>query len=849
MPDYAQEIRVPKGKGLGFFRRRVATCALAGLLAASLASHGVSIKAHAGGGVNAVTVQVSGAPLSNITSSPLDISPTFAQTTTDYVLRCQSGINTIQMTLSAASRGTITVGGRSGRSVTVQESLVENQALIVSAPDPNSTSATPVSYWIRCLPHDFPQLSVTKPGNPPPGWYLTGNLISAAGSAYYAMVLDANGTPVWYRKPVGDPVNVTPLPNGAIAWWSSNSPGGWEEYDPNAQATHWLAGSVPIDPHELEPVSNGDLIVISNPTTSGVDLSALGLSSTGSIVDCVLDEFDPNGAVVWTWRASDHIGVAESTHPYEVGQTRIYDPYHCNSVDTDPVTGDLLLSMRHTDAVYRIDRTTGAVTWKLGGNSIASSEAQILTVVGDPDGVFHAQHDARFQPNGDVSLYDDQSWDPTLAARGVEYHVDAITRTATLVWSYQSADGHNAAATGSFRRLNGGTDNVIGWGLKLPQLFTEVDASGNVMMNVTFPNGEFAYRVQKVAPSALDHNLLRATAGLPPYPLQPQTDESITGSGTNLGAMEGTPFGGPVATFSDPNADATASEYLATIAWGDGSSSPGTVSGPVGGPFSVSGTTTYAEEGTNAVTVYITDTSDPSNTAIVASTVAVGDASLSASCAMPANSLATFSGAAATIADVDPSAAASDYAATINRGDGSSTTGAVSGPDGGPFTISGAHAYSATGKFNITTSVNDSGGATSSTSCPALIYAFPSGTGAFVIGDKSSAKGADVTFWGGKWSKLNTLSGGSAPGSFNGFGQTSAIPNCGVAWEATTGNGSAPAGNTLPAYMGVMVTSSVTQSGASVSGQAVHVVIVRTKPGYQSDSGHPGTGTVVALVC
>jgi hypothetical protein len=228
--------------------------------------------------------------------------------------------------------------------------------------------------------------------------------------------------------------------------------------------------------------------------------------------------------------------------------------------------------------------------------------------------------------------------------------------------------------------------------------------------------------------------------------------------------------------------------------------------------------------------------------------VNVDDAALSASCATPANSLTSFRGTAATFTDGDPSATASDYTARITWGDGSSAPGTVSGPDGGPFTISGAHVYSTTGKFNIITTVNDAGGAATSTTCSPLIYAFPSGTGAFAIGDKNSAKGTEVTFWGGQWSKLNALSGGSAPSDFNGFGQTSGMPACGVIWDTTAGN-STPAANRLPAYMGVIVTSSVTQSGSIDSGNAVHVVIVRTKPGYQSDSGHQGTGTVVAQVC
>src|SRR2546427_7586075 len=120
-------------------------------------------EAHAGTGVDAVMVQVTGGALSNVTSSPTAISPAFAGTTTDYVLRCQAGINTIQLTLNAVSGGAIAIGGRSGTSITIQESLFENQALVVGAADPNSNGSPPIQYWIRCLPHDFPQLTVTKP--------------------------------------------------------------------------------------------------------------------------------------------------------------------------------------------------------------------------------------------------------------------------------------------------------------------------------------------------------------------------------------------------------------------------------------------------------------------------------------------------------------------------------------------------------------------------------------------------------------------------------------------------------------------------------------------------------------
>jgi len=818
-------------------------------VAASLVSLGVSKEARAGGSADAVAIQVSGSALGNLTSSPLGLSPNFAQSITDYFWRCQSGINRIELILTAVSGGMLSVEGMSGRIVALEESLIENQALVIRAPDPDNTRGAPLQYWIRCLPGDFPQLTVSKSGAPQAGWYLTGNINSVAGSGTYAMVLDSNGTPVWYRKPFGLGVlDVTRLTRDAIAWLSNGN--GFESYNLSTHATSWLTAPIPpTDPHELEPMSNGDLMMMSNPTIPNVDMTALGLSSSATILDCVLQEVDPYGHLVWQWRASEHISVAESTHPSKLEQMLIYDPFHCNSIDIDPVSGNVLLSARHTDAVYLVDKSSGAILWKMGGNAVSEAGSQILAIIGDPQGAFHAQHDARFQPNGDVSLYDNQTWDPSLAARGVEYHIDAKLGTALLVWSYQSSDGHNSAATGSFRRLNSGTDNVIGWGFKPGPLFTEVDAAGNILLNVTFPNGEFAYRVQKVGPTALDHNLLRATAGLAPFSFTVDSDPTIRGTGVTLSTIEGMGLTDAVATFSDSDSNASADEYLATLAWGDGSSSPGTISGPIGGPFAVTGTHTYVEEGSNEVTVYVTDVDDPTNTATVTSMVNVSDAALSTSCATLANSLTSFDGTTTNFVDANSSGTASDYAATIAWGDGSSSPGTLSGSDGGPFTVSGAHTYVSTGNFNITTTVNDAGGSSNSTSCRTLIYAFPSNTGAFAIGDESSAIGAVVTYWSAKWSKLNLLSAGSAPGRFNGLWQSSATSTCGVGWEVMASTSDAPPAGPLPAYMAVIVNSSVRQSGSTDSGSAVHLVIVRTNPGYEPNPGHAGTGMVVAQIC
>jgi hypothetical protein len=127
-------------------------------------------------------------------------------------------------------------------------------------------------------------------------------------------------------------------------------------------------------------------------------------------------------------------------------------------------------------------------------------------------------------------------------------------------------------------------------------------------------------------------------------------------------------------------------------------------------------------------------------------------------------------------------------------------------------------------------------------------FTFTSG-GNFVIGDQNASVGNAVTFWGAQWAKNNSLSGGSGPNSFKGFANTPATaPTCGATWSSDPGNSSGPP-STVPGYTAVIVSSNITKSGSTISGNIVEIVIVKTNPGYGPDPGHAGTGTVVGVLC
>ena len=109
-------------------------------------------------------------------------------------------------------------------------------------------------------------------------------------------------------------------------------------------------------------------------------------------------------------------------------------------------------------------------------------------------------------------------------------------------------------------------------------------------------------------------------------------------------------------------------------------------------------------------------------------------------------------------------------------------------------------------------------------------------------------------WWAHSWPANNVLSGGASPSGFKGFGLdvtllTSSPPAvCGLPWTTSPGNSPDPP-DTVPAYMGVLVSSSTSKSGSTISGNTTSIVVVAVDPGYADNPGKPGRGMVIATYC
>ncbi len=170
----------------------------------------------------------------------------------------------------------------------------------------------------------------------------------------------------------------------------------------------------------------------------------------------------------------------------------------------------------------------------------------------------------------------------------------------------------------------------------------------------------------------------------------------------------------------------TPSDFTATIAWGDGHSSTGTVAyDAVHKSFTVAGSNTYAQAGSYGLTVSIQDLGGAS--AIATASANIADAPLSAAgLSVNATEGAAFSGVLATFTDPNALATPSDFTATITWGDGHSSTGTVAYDNTlGAFTVAGAHTYAQAGSYGLTVSIQDLGGASAIATASANIADAP----------------------------------------------------------------------------------------------------------------------------
>ena len=448
-------------------------------------------------------------------SAKPNLYPSFQTGVTNYVSRCGAG-SRLRVAVRASGGDRVAVADRPPRggdfAVKVRRRAGADFRLRVQSPTGSKT------YYVRCLPRHFPNWTWQRSGTPQAQWYVVAPVGRSAHG--YAAIFDTNGVPVWWRHSSKyGPWDAKLLPNGDLAWtryylddrFGIRPTAGFEEHRLDGRLARMIrAVGNPTDTHDLEMLPNGHYLVITYRARRGVDLRAYGGPRRAKVYDGEIQELTRSGKLVWTWRSKDHIGLSEAARwlkiqvkqrESQLKRNRSFDLVHLNSVEPDGA--GFVVSARQLDAVFRIDKRTGAITWKLGGTKRPES----LSIVGDPYGTtpFGGQHDARLYGDGTLTVYDNETYRDR-EPRAVRYRIDPQARTATFLEQVTNPEATWSGFAGSARKLPGG-DWVICWG-GLP-LITEQAPGGATVAHLYFRDLKYSYRAFPVPAGRLSASALR----------------------------------------------------------------------------------------------------------------------------------------------------------------------------------------------------------------------------------------------------------------------------------------------------------------------------------------------------
>lgn len=343
-------------------------------------------------------------------------------------------------------------------------------------------------FHVRCLPADFPDWTFERkrPGGT--------KLFMVQLPHFYAAIFDRDGVPVWWQKADNGTTDAKVLPDGTISWNSveggATVTGAWDIRSLSGRLIRTIGDDGVTDVHDLQLLPNGNYVIGEQTFRAGVDTTAYGGSASAAVLEYDIDEVTPEGDVVRSWSPADHIGLDETGRWWpEIIDGFFYDILHWNAVEVDGRY--MYLSFRHLDAIYKVDRRTGEIVWKLGGTETPES----LEVRRDPrDYPIGGQHDVRVLPNGTVTIHNNRTDLDDAVPRAERFRIDEDAGTATLVDSIADPKVDKAPCCGSARRLPD-KSWLVSWGQNWN--VGAYDADGRVIYRLGIL-GSFSYRANPV---------------------------------------------------------------------------------------------------------------------------------------------------------------------------------------------------------------------------------------------------------------------------------------------------------------------------------------------------------------
>jgi hypothetical protein len=347
------------------------------------------------------------------------------------------------------------------------------------------------------LPTDLPVVSVGTFNNPSDGKIFLTNQSQTAQTTIgsYLLIYNNDGSISRYQNLPQSGSLFKVEPNGQLSY---NLKGNQNRIilDTSFTAidTLFCGNGYRTNGHDALLLPNGHALLFANDPEP-VDMSQIipGGNPNATVTGLVVQELDASKNVVFQWRSWDYLPITASYFDLTL---QTIDLLHTNGLALDK-DGNILVSIRHLSAIVKIKRETGDIDWILGGKLnqftfIDEHETNAPTY-------FSYQHNIDVTYDGNITLFDNGTQHNPQYSRGVEYKLDEINKTATMVWEYRHSPDIYANAMGSVQKLPNG-NHVIGWGnqtgLNIP-VYTEVHPDNSVALELFFPPKQFCYRAYK----------------------------------------------------------------------------------------------------------------------------------------------------------------------------------------------------------------------------------------------------------------------------------------------------------------------------------------------------------------
>lgn len=301
------------------------------------------------------------------------------------------------------------------------------------------------------------RFTFTQRNHPSPGYYLIGPVLTDSVG-----LVDGAGRLVMTR-PSSTPYTLS-VGNNHLLYYDQ-AVRGFVKRDRTMTPVDTLfmigAGLIP-DFHEAFLRENGNAVLLGYETRI-IDMRQYVSNgdSLAEVIGAVIQEITPQGTAVFTWKSLDHIPVSDATDDIDLAQHSI-DYIHVNSIDIDD-DDNFLVSCRHTDEIIKVNRASGAVMWRLGGQKSVGNQFVWQNDIIEGFRGFSHQHSVSRTSDGKILLFDNGNLKPRRYSRVVAYDVDEVNMTVTRAWQWQPPNEIYASTMANVSQLPNG-NYLVGYG-------------------------------------------------------------------------------------------------------------------------------------------------------------------------------------------------------------------------------------------------------------------------------------------------------------------------------------------------------------------------------------------------